>query len=458
MRVEQGKFVLTPSQVVSNIGTVSITNLVVNHTMSRKKQRRSNKPSTPKHTQKKGKLSVLLKEAEGCLPTAVAIRPIEEDLVLVEAGHFLDRKTRNRLEIARTALQGMENGSHLFGDDVLLSTQISYNTLTDSFLTQLVERNIPVRSERPFLFDYHILASYLPRQVKVHEFYNAFIELILNEWKINYARKLLVGFGFEEWGKQPTPEYYQIIRDHAAAYTDETLQTTLSLKTARGMWFASECIIRIRAQWDKLIDQLVFQGYFPERPSRTFDATLDKLEKNQDHEYLQTESQRECLKSLVILARQANRLKEWRDNDTHKFSETVFGVLEKPRTSQSLGTLWDMVVVEHNRVREALIAVIGMVVLTLQGPNAPILYCSGKWPLPSHSIDFENPEVVVKHTRLVQTIKSKSALRTATIQSDLSTKETALAQKMIDAAMGSEIHKLVSELFGCENNSSNAQE
>ena len=425
--------------------------LVVNYTMSRKKQRRSNKPSTPK---RKGKLSALLKEVEGCLPTVVAIKPIEEDLVLVDAGHFLDRKTRNRLEIARAAFQAMENGSHLFGDDVLLPTQISYNTLTDSVLTQLVERNIPARSERPFLFDYHILAPYLPHQVEVHEFYNAFIELILNEWKINYARKLLVGFGFEEWGKQPTPEYYQVIRDHATAHTD----TTLSLKTARGMWFASECIIRIRAQGDKLIDQLFFQGYFTGRPSRTFDATLDKLEKNQDHAYLQTESQRECLKSLVILARQANRLKEWRDNDTHKFSETVFGVLEKPRTSQSLGTLWDMVVDEHNRVREALIAVIGMVVLTLQGPNAPILYCSGKWPLPSHTIDFENPEVVEKHTRLVQTIKSKSALRTATMQSDLSTKETALAQKMIDAAMGSEIHKLVSELFGCENKSSNAQE
>lgn len=417
----------------------------------KKKTPRARKTQPQQQSKQKAKLSSLLNQADGCLPTALAVKPINEDIIFVEAGHFLDRKMRTRLAIASAALQGIENGSHLFGDDVPLNTQIAYNELSDLILDQLDERNIPVRAERPFLFDYRVLAPYLPRRVRVNEFYNAFVELMLNEWKTNYARKLFVGFGFKEHGMQLTPEYLKILDKFAASSDHKRVPPTLTLKTARGLWFASECIIRIRSQWDKLIDQLVFRAYFPENPTRHFDSTIEKLEKYQDSEYIQTEYQKQCLTALVKLARCAGRLTQWRDNDVHQFSETVFGVLEKPKTNQSLDTLWDMVVEEHNRVREAVVAMIGMVVLTSHKLSKPMI-CIGKWPPPTHYIDFESPEDMAKHSELIQAIEKKNALQTVIVKDDLPTGKAALITKTI-AALYSDIYKLIYELYQCKDSS-----
>jgi hypothetical protein len=383
--------------------------------MSKKRKRRSRKSRGVRplrdSSKKRKKLSSFLREADGCLPTDTGFAPVSHDIIFVESGHFLTRKTRNRLIVAKAVLQGLESGSHLFGDDVPVPTNISYNELGEPIRMELAKRDIPVMEERPFLFDYEILGKYLPTRVRINRFYNAFIELTLNEWKINYARKLFVGFGFEEWGKKlPTPTERQLLQRVSGTDGLIPAQTGFNLRAARGLWFLSECIIRICAQWDKLIDNLVFDAYFSENPTKRFYSTIDKLEKYKDHKYLVTAYQKDCLKALVNLARLTERPRDWRDNDLHQFSETIFGVLEKTGTSHSLDTLWDTVVEEHNRVREATVAMIGMVVL---GPQTTSLYHVAGLPMPTRYVDFDNPDIVAEHRQLVKVAQRKIELQQA---------------------------------------------
>lgn len=417
--------------------------------MSKKRKKRSRKPrkvsSRRRSSSKEKSLSFSLREADGCLPTDTGFAASTKDIVFVESGHFLTRKTRNRLMIAKAVLQGMEGGSHFFGDDVPVPFGISYNELGESIQEQLEEREIPVREERPFLFRYEILGKYLPRQVRVNEFYNAFVELMFNEWRINYGRKLFVGFGFDDWGKHmPTPtqrrQMFQSVENNGKYVP---LETGLNLRTSRGLWFASECIIRICAQWDKLIDNLVFDAYFSENPTKRFSSTIDKLEAFEDHQHLQTTHQKSCLRALVKLARLTEGLRSWRDHDMHQFSETVFGVLEKTGTSHSLGTLWDTVVEEHNRAREAIMAVIGMVVL---GPATTSLYHAAKLPPPTRYVVFDDPDILSEHSRLVQAVENKIESQKALQEANSSAQKVRHAQEILAANL--EIERALQVLYG----------
>lgn len=347
--------------------------------------------------------------------------------------------------IAKAILQGMESGSHFFGDDVPVPLGISYNELGESIREQLQEREIPIMGDRPLLFQYEIFGKYLPRRVRINDFYNAFVELMLNEWRINYGRKLFVGFGFGDWGKRmPTlAQRRQIFQSVGGSDKFVPIETGLNLRTARGLWFASECIIRICAQWDKLIDNLVFGAYFSENPTKRFNSTINKLETFEDHQHLQTAHQKDCLRVLVRLARLAEGLRNWRDHDLHQFSETVFGVLEKTGTDHSLGSLWDTVVEEHNRVREATMAMVGMIVL---GPETTSLYHAAKLPPPVRYVAFDDPDIVNEHSQLVETVKRKVELQRALQEADSPAQKVHCRREILAADL--EIKRALQGLYG----------
>ena len=336
---------------------------------------------------------------------------ISHDIIFVESGHFLTREIRNLLNIARY-LQSMENGSYIFGDDIPIPSTISYTQLSKTIQGKLLERGVPVAEERPFLYPYEILGSYLPRNVRINELCNAFIELMHNEWKVIYARKLFVGFGFEDWAKgesiKDQPQIRQLLQEFKENYG--TIQTGFTFKTARALWFASECIIRIRAQWDKLLKQFVLEKLLGHKKvhSLSFEQACDTLRKYRVQ--LETDYQKECLDALLNLADQTQKLRKWRDDDVHYFSQAVFGVLEKRKTSQSLGALWDMVVEEHNRVREGVMAAIGMVIL---GPQTSSTFYASQWPTPTRYVDFNNLSDVNKHNQLIEKVNTWQKLQKA---------------------------------------------
>jgi hypothetical protein len=408
----------------------------------RTKRRKKRKSSQQRQHQPKNNPLTVLHQAEGAFLKAAAIKPAEHDRVFTESGHFLSRDMRTRLRLAQV-LVGLENvpkqldGQH----DVPVSTNISFTALSEPILDQLEKRGVPARGNLPFNFDYDLLALYLPRQVRVNLFYEAFIELVLNEWKINFARKFFVALGFEEWAKQQSGAH-QPMKNIAALHGRRLYQEMIDLKTMRGLWFASEGIIRIRAQWDKLVKQFVAEKYLCIKGPGRFDPACRKIRKHRSQ--LQTESQTECLTALVTLAEQADDLRRWRDDDLHQFSQTVFGVLNRSKTHRTLGSLWDMVVEEHNRVREAMIAAIGIVMLG--SPTSSSLHFGGKWPSPTRYIDFNDPEDAARHGKMVALVERLLALHrklaAATIPAD---KE--LYQRQIETT-DRRIDALVYELYG----------
>jgi hypothetical protein len=191
-----------------------------------------------------------------------------------------------------------------------------------------------------------------------------------------------------------------------------------------------------------LIGNFVLREYFSERGRKKFNSTVNKLEGLRGHRFLETAPQKECLDALIKLARQTDDLRSWRDNDLHKFSQTVFGVLENPETDDTLGTLWTTVLEEHNRVREALMAAIGMIVL---GRLVSSTYYKAAWPMPTRHIDFKNPDDIAMHRQLLRAIR-----RTVSLKNDIRRAEShdvgGHRLQIVTEAM--EIDRLVRELYG----------
>lgn len=401
-------------------------------------------PNIRRSERGKPRLSALLRQADGCLPTAVAVVTVAEDLVFVEGAHFLTRRTRNRLGIAQVAFQGMERGSHLFGDDAPVQMEISYKILGGNVLQALEQRGIQAMTDRPLLFDYEVLGWYLPRSVRINEYYEAFLELIVNEWKINYARKLAIGFGFDDWaGASPTSGQHETIRAAAAAAGLELQQTSIGLRTARALSIYSECLVRIRAQWDKLLKQLVLEKLLGDCQARkkSFDAARARLHSHLDG--LETQHQKECLNALDSLAQQTKYLKDWRDDELHHFAQTVYGVLERRSTDASLADMWEAVAVEHNRVREALIAAIGLTVLNNRVSET---WLKGRFAAPTRYVDFDDSSDESKHGRLLGSVKRFHRLIESREMADSASKSQSLDQEI--AVTRSEIGRLMAELYG----------
>lgn len=371
----------------------------------RKKKRTKSKKKLKRKPQRKKKLSTMLREAEACMPTASAFVPVRHDILFAEGGHLLTAKVRNRLALAGSVLQGIKGGEELFGDDVPVSNEIAYNELPEEILKRLEQKGVPVFGDRPYLFEYDkLIAPYLPRRLRINVFFNALIELMANEWKINHARKLFKGFGFDEWAdNQLSPSFHELMNQFVAESGVEPVDSDIKLKTFRGLWLASECIIRIRAQWDKLISEFIFKAFWDKRnPPKKFNTKIERLQDLLTHEYIENDYQKECIRALIRLAKQTDRLKSWRDSDMHQFSETVFGVMENPKTDQSLGTLWNMALEEHNRVREAVVAAIGIVIL---GPQISFTYYAKKWNPPKKYIDFDDEDDKSHHAKLADAVK-----------------------------------------------------
>ena len=102
-----------------------------------------------------------------------------------------------------------------------------------------------------------------------------------------------------------------------------------------------------------------------------------------------------------------------------------------------------MVIEEHNRVREGIIAAIGMIILGLL--NSPTYYAS-KWPNPTRYIDFGNTSDVDKHNQLVEKVSIWQELQKAIRETDSSKEKASYTKQHLMTSV--EIDQIVYELYG----------
>jgi hypothetical protein len=168
----------------------------------------------------------------------------------------------------------------------------------------------------------------------------------------------------------------------------------------------------VRAQWDKLT-KFFLENYFQKakRKIRTVLTTIETAIEKQDF----SPNQSYCLNAILTLGQSIEELKDWRDSDVHSISPKVLGVLETSSSSSSLNDLWHLLLEEHNKVREAFIAAIGVICFgSIVSPNTILV----NWPKPTHYPDIKRPEDIELLTKLRQAISILIQLRQLCEQDD----------------------------------------
>lgn len=380
-------------------------------------------------------LSGSLRAANSRFPHLVFIRSQNMHLLFAESGLLVLSETVNRLNLVKALLQVVENTHDAFGDDIGVASGITYKKLSAEVLDAFSSLEIPLepRSESPFLYNFLYLGAFLKLPVDVTKFFNAIVELLYNELRIQYAKKLFLGYGYDkpyelaltdeqraemieafQRENPPIPDEQLLIGDFYGFPKPGYGQIDVEYRTGRGSWLLVDCLIRIRAQWDKLVKLFLLENYLQIKPGEKFGRCLAQIEKaiwNQDLVPLQ----HSCFEAVLTLGRSIDELRKWRDNDVHSISPRVLGVLETRSSTNSLNDLWYFMLNEHNKVREAFTAAIGAVCFGRMVSSSSILV---NWPRPTRYPDIRSPGDVELLTQLCQAVQHVVQLRQLLKQDD----------------------------------------
>jgi len=380
-------------------------------------------------------LSGSLRAANSRFPHLVFTRSQNIHLLFAESGLLVLSDTINRLNLVKALLRVAENTHDAFGDDIGVASGIKYEKLAAEVLDALssLEISLEPRSKSPFLYNFLYLGAFLKLPVDATKFFNAIVELLYNELRIQYGKKLFLGYGYDkpyelaltdEQRAEMTeafqrenpliPDEQLLIGNFYEFPTPEYGQTDVEYRTGRGSWLLVDCLIRIRAQWDKLVKLLLLETYLQIKPGEKFGRCLVQIEKAFSNQNL-APLQRSCFETVLTLGRSIDELREWRDNDIHSISPRVLGVLETRSSTNSLNDLWLFTLNEHNKVREAFIAAIGAVCFGKMVSSSSILV---NWPRPTHHPDIGSPEDVELLTQLCQAVQHVIQLRQLLKQDD----------------------------------------
>ena len=242
--------------------------------MSRQRSQKEHKNSSQRVTT----LSESLRAANKCFPHLVFTRSQNTHLFFVESGLLVLSDTINRLNLVKALLQIVEQTHDAFGDNISVASGITFEELPPEVLGALNSLEMPLepRSGSPFRYNFLYLGAFLELSVNTTTFFNAIIELLYNELRIQYGKKLFIGYGYDE------PYKFSLTEDQRAEMTkmfqrenppisDEQLligsfygfpkpeygQTDVEYRTGRGSWLLVDCLIRVRAQWDKLVHSFI---------------------------------------------------------------------------------------------------------------------------------------------------------------------------------------------------------
>jgi len=392
------------------------------------KRKSASQEEREKSSQSLATLSDSLRTGNSHFPHLVFTRSQNMHLFFVESGLLVLGDTINRLTLVKALLRVVEQANDAFGDDISVASKITFQQLAPQVLDALNSLETPLRSrsESPFGYNFLYLGAFLELPTNTTKFFNAVIELLYNELRIQYGRKLFLGYGYDEPHElsltkeqraemaeafqrenPPIPDEQFLIGNIYGFPKPEYRQIDVEYRTGRGSWLLADCLVRIRAQWDKLVKLLLLENYLLTKPGEKFERCLRQIEKAiQQGDF--TPLQRDCIETVLTLGRSIDELREWRDNDVHSISPKVLGVLETRSSSSSLDEMWSFLLSEHNKVREAFIAAIGAVCLgKVVSSNAIVV----NWPRPTHDPDIESQADVKLLKELRQAVQHVILLR-----------------------------------------------
>jgi hypothetical protein len=164
--------------------------------MSRQQLQKARQNPPPRVTT----LSESLRAASRHFPHVVFTRSQNMHLFFVESGLLVLSDTINRLNLVKALLQVVEQTHDAFGDNISVASEIAFEELAPEVLDALSSLQIPLepRSKNPFRYNYLYLGAFLELPVNTTKFFNAIIELLYNELRVQYGKKLFLGYGYDE--------------------------------------------------------------------------------------------------------------------------------------------------------------------------------------------------------------------------------------------------------------------
>lgn len=311
-------------------------------------------------------LSILLAEAEDRFLLVSGFTKRTKFMIFLNNGHILRPEFRNKVDVTWLLFM-LENESSrlLTGNDISVPLEINFTRLTEEDVLGIQKRigiakNYPYDRKNPFSFPYEFIGFYLPLDKDIGKVLSSWCDLMVSEWRVIHAKRLFIGFGYDEFAKEidqgKTPDIYSKFDSPEI----EIVQTQgIELKALRGLWLANDIIIRLKAIWDKLLGELLLKAYFNASIPDKFKSKCNKLQKIIESHPNLTDQQIKYLQLILELASAVENIKEWRDHDVHMISETILGVFTRDETAETLFTIWEKINNLHNLTREAIFISIG---------------------------------------------------------------------------------------------------
>lgn len=249
---------------------------------------------------------------------------------------------------------------------------IHYNFLKHDQLELLFSKKIPVYNPiSPFSYDFAKLNRYLSKEIDKEKFFTIFMDILYNEFSINFGRinieELYIN-RIDDLNKIRDKQLIQlkelIISEHGTTEGINTcFENQLGYPELYAKWYIDDLFFRIRSQWDKLI-YLLINGYNNSHlnSKKLGNKNSGKIREIIDKTQNLNEEQLKFRDTFIEMLLTLDNLKSYRDPALHTISpkaKNVFGA----KNSKTILELWEEIRNEHNKIREGLLTVIGIIVL-----------------------------------------------------------------------------------------------
>jgi len=239
---------------------------------------------------------------------------------------------------------------------------IDYTYIDQGVLHILAELGLPVRSPTPFMFDYaEVLGPSLPSHAKPDRFFNALVDLMIREWELWFGRKTFIdNFGHRaSWQKTAEETFKQMARERGfQIYSQRDRRQEFWVLEAK--WIIDSLVFKLRAIWDVMLAFVSEHVLGFQLQNKTLEEKRAELRRKADGESL-TQVQQRLVEIFLAMTGDIDRLRAYRDAELHRIGRRFLGALEHEKTAEYVWDAWEMARKEHNRAREGLIVVLGVV-------------------------------------------------------------------------------------------------
>jgi hypothetical protein len=192
----------------------------------------------------------------------------------------------------------------------------------------------------------------IPADAKLSLFWAGLVDCLTNSWSI-----------LEEFCSTIKLNSLRLEEQDPKTHSSSGLHVTqlISWADMRLEHHFMNILIRLRAGWDKLADNVI-AAYYGVPPANKWNSRLDKLERTIPTRLNERQSMfwANWIRNARSVAR-TDGLKDMRDYELHKIAQRARQTLGKATDSYNLDDLDKLVVFEHFRLEESLLLVLAMI-------------------------------------------------------------------------------------------------